>query len=145
MLTWAAARSRSTRHKDYHGIPKAAPSISAQMRLALAASLIAYSFVVASADEEEEWDDTYPDDDDDEYENGGNNKYANPSGEAPEPASSYNPEDPNANHRQEGINRDQAGDWQGAITAFQAACRHFPDDAGGCAAPAAAAAAAAQL
>jgi hypothetical protein len=82
--------------------------------------------------DDEDWDDTYDEDDDVDA---GGNEYRDPN--APkQPASvsspGYDINDPKANHRNEGIKRDGAGDWKGAVEAFQAACRHNSKDPGSC-------------
>ena len=68
------------------------------------------------------------DDDWDDDEDDGGSLYSNPNDNS---NPGYDPNDPTAQHRQEGIRRDGEGDWQGALESFQAACRHNPDDAGG--------------
>ena len=70
----------------------------------------------------------WQDDDWDDDEDDGGSLYSNPNDNS---NPSYDLDDPNANHRQEGIRRDGEGNWQGALESFQAATRHNPTDAGG--------------
>ena len=98
--------------------------------------LFAATISVSRADDidmdDEDWEDTY-DDGDEDVDSGGGNQYRDPN--APQQSASvsspgYSVDDPTANHRNEGIKRDGAGDWKGAVEAFQAACRHNPKDPG---------------
>ena len=93
-----------------------------KLTLLVAAAALVVASVHAEDIDDEDWDD----DDDD-----GSSLYSDPSAPAD---TGYDPNDPAQNHRQEGIRRDGEGDWQGALESFQAACRHNPDDSGGCAA-----------
>jgi len=89
------------------------------------ALLVAFGFLatIATVGAEDLEDDDWDDDEDD-----GGSLYSNPNDNS---NPGYDPNDPTAQHRQEGIRRDGEGDWQGALESFQAACRHNPDDAGG--------------
>ena len=62
------------------------------------------------------------------FEDDGGSLYSNPNDNS---NPSYDLDDPNANHRQEGIRRDGEGNWQGALESFKAATLHNPTDAGG--------------